>query len=86
MDLKVKFHLIYAFENIYLYFFKSPMAAVYRGFIDSFKGILTLFYMDKEMNDRMLTRLSPAHTTTRIRRRASDVRDNTPIRTLKKDE
>ncbi|KAI4462749.1 p53 induced protein [Holotrichia oblita] len=65
---------------------KSYITAVGRGFFDSFKGIRTLFTMDKEMNDRMLSRLSPSHTTTPIRRRTSDIQDNTPVRALKKHE
>lgn len=60
--------------------------ATFRGCYDSFRGMVTLLYLDKEMNNRMLARLSPSRTNTPIRRKQSDVKENTPIRTLKQHE
>ena len=40
--------------------------AVCRGFADSLKGAVVLFYMDKEINDKML-RHSPARSEHRRR-------------------
>ncbi|XP_018327393.1 etoposide-induced protein 2.4 homolog isoform X2 [Agrilus planipennis] len=38
---------------------KGMAVAVFKGIRDSLRGTITLFYMDKEMNERMLNRLSP---------------------------
>lgn len=62
------------------------MLAVFRGFYDSIRGMVTLLYLDKEMNNRMLARLSPSRTNVPIRRKPSDVKENTPVRTLKQHE
>lgn len=58
-----------------------------RGFLDSFRGMVTLLYLDKELNKRKLERLSPSRNTP-IRRKQSDTKEDTtaPTRSLKKHE
>lgn len=63
---------------------KGSAHAFLRGLYDSFRGTITLFYLDKEMNNRMLSRLSPTKTISSKKRKTAD--ETTPIRTLKKHE
>lgn len=60
--------------------------ALIRGLYDSFRGTITLFYLDKEMNDRMLARLSPTKATSGIHRKPVEPGESTPKRSLKKHE
>lgn len=44
--------------HIYIYFFfvylQSIIHAIYRGFMDSLKGAIVLFYMDKKINEKLV--------------------------------
>lgn len=61
--------------------------AMLSGCYDSFKGMVILIYLDREMNERMKSRLSPSRSTTPIRRKHSELADGqVPARTLKKHE
>ncbi|EFA02598.1 etoposide-induced protein 2.4 homolog [Tribolium castaneum] len=61
-------------------------SAVFWGVCDSFKGFYIIFRLDKELNKRRLSRLSPTHSSSPIRRRQSESREQTPNRTLPKHE
>lgn len=57
MNKKLRLNLIY---------FQGIIYAICRGFVDSLKGAVVLFYMDKQINEK-LVRKSP--TRSEIRRR-----------------
>ncbi|KAF5294013.1 hypothetical protein FQA39_LY13567 [Lamprigera yunnana] len=63
---------------------KGCAHAMLRGLYDSFRGTITLFYLDKEMNNRMLSRLSPTKGGSSGKRNIPN--EATPIRALKKHE
>lgn len=56
------------------------------GFYDSFQGIFTVFYVDKELNKRELSRLSPTHSHSPVRRKNLYIREQIPIPKLQKHE
>ncbi|XP_022907987.1 etoposide-induced protein 2.4 homolog [Onthophagus taurus] len=64
---------------------KDGLCAAFRGFCDSFRGLKTLVYMDRELNERTRSRLAQGNQN--IRRRSSSERENhSPIRALKAHE
>ncbi|KAJ3658915.1 hypothetical protein Zmor_010629 [Zophobas morio] len=65
---------------------KGFWTSIFWGMYDSFKGTYTLFHLDKELNRRRLSRYSPTHSNSPVRRRQSESRDQTPVRTLQKHE
>lgn len=66
---------------------KNILLAMLNGAYDSIRGIGTLIYMDKELDNRTRQRLSPSRQSSTIRRRESDLtKEATPVRTLKAHE
>lgn len=64
--------------------FKNVAYAFWRGLYDSCSGALTILYLDKEINERTLARLSPTRSNVPIRTKSR--RDETPTRQLRKNE
>jgi len=60
---------------------KGISCALLRGVYDSFKGMLVIFYLDKEINERTRNRHSPS-----IRQKHTDKKDDSPLRHNKKYE
>lgn len=52
--------------NIFASILQGILGAVCRGFMDSLKGGVVLFYLDKEINDKLM-RNSPAKSNHRRR-------------------
>ncbi|GLV39978.1 tank [Carabus blaptoides fortunei] len=60
--------------------------AVYRGLIDSIRGTYTLFYLDKEINQRTRSRLSPTKSHSTPSRRNNENNEGSHTRMLKEHE
>uniref|UniRef100_A0A6P7FZ24 Etoposide-induced protein 2.4 homolog isoform X1 n=2 Tax=Diabrotica virgifera virgifera TaxID=50390 RepID=A0A6P7FZ24_DIAVI len=59
--------------------------AVFRGVFDSFTGMYALIYLDKEINERKITRQSPTRLNS-VRQKPIDPKEGTPLRQLKRHE
>lgn len=60
---------------------KGISGAVFKGVYDSFKGMLVIFYVDKEINERTRNRHSPS-----IRQKRPDTKEESPHRHKKHEE
>lgn len=60
---------------------KGISCALLKGIYDSFRGMLVIFYLDKEINERTKNRHSPT-----IRQKHSDTNDESPHRHKKQEE
>lgn len=65
---------------------KKLLYAVCKGVYDSFRGMYAVLYLDKEINERKITRQSPSRLNSVVRQKSLNTKDSTPIRQLKKDE
>ncbi|XP_077286891.1 EI24 domain-containing protein tank [Arctopsyche grandis] len=58
--------------------------AFFRGFIDSLRGTLVLFYLDKHMNERVLNRRSPSKDSSNSNKSKSEVSKREESKVLKR--
>ncbi|KAG5887751.1 hypothetical protein JTB14_016103 [Gonioctena quinquepunctata] len=64
---------------------KKVVLAIFRGSYDSVRGMTSICYLDREINERNVNRASPTRANA-VRQKHFDSKESTPIRQLKKHE